>query len=103
MIGSTIQDQFAEVYEVLFIMKGKVGVGYRLFNEVFLGLAMKERQVVNDYAIIHNKVSEFLYQPLIENVEGLTIERSKMLNILQDNFWKRFLPQWTKGYEKKIQ
>lgn len=63
-------------------MKGKVGVGYRLFNEVFMGLAMKERQVINDYAIIHNKVSEFLYQPIVENVDGLSIDRSKFLEIL---------------------
>jgi len=42
-------------------MKGKVGVGYRLFNEVFLGMALKEKQVVNEHAVIHNKVSEFLY------------------------------------------
>lgn len=87
----------------MFILKGKVGVGYRLFNEVFMGLALKERQVVNDYAIIHNKVSEFLYQPLIDDVEGLIIDRSNMLKILEDNFWKRFLPQWTRSYERKIQ
>lgn len=91
------------MFEVLFILKGRVGVGYRLFNEVFMGLALKERQVVNDYAIIHNKVSEFLYQPLIDDVEGLIIDRSNMLKILQENFWKRFLPQWTRTYERKIQ
>ena len=30
--GDTIQEQNEEVYEVTFIMKGKAGVGYRLFN-----------------------------------------------------------------------
>jgi hypothetical protein len=42
-VGGIVQDQFAEVFEILFITKGKVGVGYRLFNEVFMGLAMNER------------------------------------------------------------
>lgn len=77
LVGSNnmIQDQFQEVFEVLYIMKGKVGVGYRLFNEIFLGIALKERQVMNDYAIIQEKVSEFLYQPILENVEGLALNR----------------------------
>lgn len=101
--GNIIQDQHGEVFEAFFIMKGKVGVGYRLFNEVFMGLALKERQVVNDYAIIHNKVSEFLYQPIIESAEGLALKRSTFIEILKDNYWKRFLPQWTKEYQKKIQ
>ena len=85
--GDMIQDQFAEVFEVLFIMKGKVGVGYRLFNEIFLGLALKERQVVNEYAIIHNKVSEFLYQPILENVDGLALRRSTFISLISDNYW----------------
>lgn len=38
--GDLIQDQFTEVFEIFFIMKGKVGVGYRLFNEIFLGMAL---------------------------------------------------------------
>ena len=46
-------------------MKGKVGVGYRLFNEVFLGMALKDQHVINDYAIIQEKVSEFIYKPIL--------------------------------------
>ena len=63
-----IQDQFCEVFEVLYIMKGKVGVGYRLFNTVFLGMVLNQRNVINDYALIQNKVSEFIYKPIIEHV-----------------------------------
>ena len=87
-----IQDQFAEVFEVVFIMKGKVGVGYRLFNEIFLGMALKERQVINEYAIMQNKVSEFLYQPIIENVEAVSLRRSAFRKIIDDDYWKKFLP-----------
>ena len=33
-----IQDQYEEIFEVVFITKGAVGVGYRLFNEIFYGM-----------------------------------------------------------------
>ena len=79
-----------------------MGVGYRLFNQIFLGKALNERQVINDYGLIKNKVSEFLYQPIVGNVSGLALRRSKFLKIIEDNYWKRFLPQWVSYYEKKI-
>jgi len=43
-------------------MKGKVIVGYRLFNESFFVKLIKERAVVGDFSLIYNKVSEFLYK-----------------------------------------
>ena len=49
-------------------MKGKVGVGYRIFNKIFYGMALQPRHAVNDYAMLRNKVSEFLYQPADENI-----------------------------------
>ena len=33
-----IQDQYEEIFEVVYITKGAVGIGYRLFNEVFFGM-----------------------------------------------------------------
>lgn len=84
-------------------MYGKVGVGYRLFNDVIMGHVMNERTVVNDYAIIKNKVSEFLYQPIIENVDGYAIKRSVFQQLLEDPWWKRFVPLWVKTYQRKIQ
>lgn len=84
-------------------MKGKVGIGYRLFNEIFLGMAVGERQVINEYALIQNKVSEFIYQPIIEHVHGLALRREKFNDLMQVSFWKKFTPLWTKIYEKKIQ
>jgi hypothetical protein len=56
-------------------MKGKAGVGYRLFNEVFLGLALYPKNVINDYALIRNKVSEFVYLPIIDCMEGLAMRK----------------------------
>lgn len=98
-----IQEQFAEVFEVFFIMKGKVGVGYRLFNEIFLGMALKERKVVNEYALMHDRVSEFLYKPIIEHVEGLAMRRAEFREMIEDPYWKKFLPQWDRHYKKRIQ
>lgn len=73
--GELIQDQDVEVYEVFYIIRGKVGVGYRLFNEIFLGTALSVRQVINDYAMLTGKVSEYLYMPIIEHVNGLVLRR----------------------------
>jgi hypothetical protein len=36
--GDMIQDQYEEIFEVVYITKGAVGIGYRLFNEVFFGM-----------------------------------------------------------------
>ena len=50
-----IQDQWDEIYEVVYIMKGSVGVGYRLFNESFFGVRLMmtpEKKIstgINDY------------------------------------------------------
>ena len=35
-----IQDQFDEVFEVVFIMNGACAIGYRLFEEIFYGQTM---------------------------------------------------------------
>jgi hypothetical protein len=63
-----IQEQNEEVYEVFYIMEGKVGVGYRIFNTMFFALALQAGNSVNDYAMIRSKVSEFVYQPILDNV-----------------------------------
>jgi hypothetical protein len=31
--------------------------------------------MINDYAMIHEKVSEFIYMPIIETVEGLALRK----------------------------
>lgn len=56
-------------------MKGRVGVGYKLFNDDYMGIILKPGHVVNDYAILQGKVSEFSYQAILETVEGLAIRR----------------------------
>lgn len=84
-----IQDQYEEVFEVVFITTGSVGVGYRLFNEVFYGMRIimtKQKRIIapiNDYSSLFNKSSEFLYQP-IEKVEALAIRRENFNEIIED-------------------
>ena len=75
-LDDMVQDQYHEVFEVIFIMKGQVGVGYRLLTHVFYGKALQARDVVNDYAMLRNKVSEFIYKPVKDFAEGLSINKA---------------------------
>lgn len=90
--GEMIQDQYEEIFEVVFIMKGAVGVGYRLFNEIFYGKKLimtnkkaggKPLTVINDYSSLLNKCSEFLYKP-IDSVEALAMRKQKFNIIMSD-------------------
>ena len=47
-----------------FINKGSIVIGYRLFNEKYYSKVMKNRAIVNDFSVINNKVSEFLYEAI---------------------------------------
>ena len=58
---------------------------------------------MNDFAIIHNKVSEFLYKPITEKLEGLGLRREVFRELTQNKFWKRTLKLQSKVYIKKIQ
>ena len=98
-----IQDQHSEIFEVFYIMKGNVGVGYRLFNEIFLGLVLQRGRVINDYALITSKVSEFLYQPILENVEGFALRREHFNELLSDKIWRKCAIVWERIYLRHIQ
>ncbi len=42
-------------------MSGDVGVGYRLLNKVHITKILLKGNIINDHALIENKVSEFFY------------------------------------------
>ena len=63
-----LQDQFEEVYEVQFITKGQVAVGYRLYNEEYFAKTLKDYANIGAYGCLKNKVSEFFFRSL-ERVE----------------------------------
>ena len=50
--STLIQDQYDEVFEVLYVMKGRIGVGYRLYNETPIGVVLQRGHVINDYALM---------------------------------------------------
>ena len=84
-------------------MKGKVGVGYRLFNEIFLGVALYPKNVINDYAMLRKKVSEFVYMPIIDNVEGLAMRKEHFVSLFKKPFWKKnFAKSWCRMYVSTI-
>ena len=64
-----------------FINKGSIVVGYRLFNEKYYSKVMKNRAIINDFSVINNKVSEFLYEA-IDKVQGFGIKKENFLKII---------------------
>ena len=85
-----IQDQYEEIFEVVYLQNGAVGVGYRLFNEIFYGLKImlnvdsKNISGINDYSCLHNKCSEFLYIP-IDHVEALAMRKENFDRVMKEN------------------
>lgn len=102
-----IQDQYEEVFEVVFAINGHIGVGYRLFNEIFYGKSIvmsKTKRVIspiNDYSCISNKSSEFLYTP-IEKVEALAIRREDFNTLMNDPTGCKLKPYIAKNYKYTI-
>ena len=42
-------------------MSGNVGVGYRLLNEFHVAKTLSKGDIINEQALIEDKVSEFFY------------------------------------------
>jgi hypothetical protein len=99
-----IQDQYEEIFEVVYITKGAVGIGYRLFNEVFFGMQIlmskskKIISVINDYSCLNNKCSEFLYQP-IDHVEGFGMRRENFNRVMKDPMAKQLKLDIARNYK----
>lgn len=102
-----IQEQYEEIFEVTFITKGAVGVGYRLFNEIFYGMSIimsKTKKIIspiNDYSCLSDKCSEFLYKP-IDYVEGLAMRKVNFNSLMKDPIAKKMKPDIAKNYKYKI-
>ena len=84
---------------MLFIMKGKVGVGYRLFNIIHFGRILSFKNVINDYAMLRDKMSEFTYQPANDLVEGLAIRKHVWVDLFKLQFFrKNYARKWCDKY-----
>ena len=94
-------------------MNGAVGVGYRLFDEIFYGkkiliphgrrvLAKSKLNVINDYSSITGKGSEFLYRA-IETTESLAMRRPKFVEQMDDEIIKQRKQEIAIMYRRNIQ
>lgn len=92
-LDELIQDQYQEVYEVLFVTSGSVLVGYRLFRETFWAKLLQRRAIIGAFPCMTNKVSEFMYKP-VEVIHGFAIKKENFNGILQDRVGE--------GMEEKI-
>jgi len=92
--GEIIQEQYEEIFEVVFIIKGGVAIGYRLFSEIFYGrrIVMAKRKkiisVINDYSSLQDKCSEFLYTP-IDRVEALAMRKENFNEVMRNSEGKK--------------
>jgi hypothetical protein len=51
-------------------------------------MALSVRHVVNDYAMLTDKVSEYLYMPIIEHVNGLVLRRKSFVKLYEEHYWQ---------------
>lgn len=96
-----IQDQFQEVFEVFYTVKGRVIVGYRLFKEVFYAKIISKSASIGDFPCLNNKVSEFLYKAS-ETVTGFAIKKQNFTSMMKMSLGKELLPKIKNNYINKI-
>lgn len=94
-----VQDQYEEVHEVLFITKGSILVGYRLFKEGFWAKLLKNRAIVGAFPCMTNKVSEFMYKPM-EIIQGFAIKKHNFNEILQNKVGHGMKAKFQSYYSK---
>lgn len=70
------------MFELLFIMEGRVCVGYRLFNEIHYAKQLEHKSVINDYASILDRCSEFLYVTMSPKLTGYAIRKHAFKELL---------------------
>lgn len=103
MYDDIIQKQFYEVDDVVYLMSGKVNVGFWLYNDYFKGLIIGERKVIGDFSILDCKVSEFEYRVESHRLSALTITYVDFIKVIDHPFWKKFTPIWQMTYLETIQ
>jgi hypothetical protein len=96
-----IQDQYCEIFEVLFITHGAVAVGYRQFNEVYFGKSLKSSMIVGDFDCIHGKVSEFLYRSIVQT-RGFAMKKNTFNEIVDEKIGSKLKPRIDQKYQKTI-
>ena len=96
------------MFEVFYVTKGAVCVGYRLFDEIFYGMRLvmsQEKKVIsaiNDYSCLHGKCSEFLYMP-VDITEALAMRRGNFNEVMEDPVAKKLIPVIARIYKYVVQ
>jgi hypothetical protein len=83
---------------VFFINSGAVAVGYRLFNSVFFAKSLKASHIVGDFDCINDKVSEFLYQPIVY-CRGFAMRKHHFNEIIRSKIGQRLKPKFNENYQ----
>jgi hypothetical protein len=78
-----IQDSETNVYEILFVEKGKYAVGYKIGYEEHYAKKFQRRTVIGDWEVFNNKKTEFFYRA-IEDVEGYIINKSDVFDMKEE-------------------
>ena len=64
-------------------MKGRVAIGYRLFNDIIYGKVLEKQGVFNDYACMTNKCSEFIFKSFGTVVTAFAIRKDNFRKLLE--------------------
>ncbi len=66
-------------------------------------MTLSQKHVINDFAMMQHKVSEFLYKPILEEVNGYAIPREEWTNIMKQSFFKKnYKKLWCQKYIRTI-
>jgi hypothetical protein len=93
---------------VVFVTKGSVAVGYRIFSEMFFGkqITMSKNKkvisVINDYSCINYKCSEFLYKA-IDFTEALAMRQRNFKEVIKLPRGRKLKPDIANKYKYEIQ
>jgi hypothetical protein len=73
---SILYDEMESVTELLFLQKGRIGIGFRINKEIKFGMYQTDGCVVGTYGMVFDSRTEFVYQTF-SRVEGQAIRKEK--------------------------
>lgn len=76
-----IIDELDEFNEVLFIQKGKIGIGFEMNRITWISL-QKEKAVIGDYGVTFNQRSNFIYHAITE-CEGQFVRKAAWKQLIE--------------------
>ena len=102
-----IQDQYEEVFEVIFLTEGRIAVGYKILDQEFYAsqiVMSKKKKIVtpvNDNSCMLKTVSEFMYKS-IDLSHGLAVRSYNFRQIMSEPIAKKMVIQLKMNYKFQI-